>query len=69
MRIKLLNDGGFGDMDDVEFPAVVDAERGEIFYMVKAHELYRIGADKGMFGGENYEWAFSGAEVEVIHES
>lgn len=57
MKIKLLNDGGYGDMDGVQFPAIVEGRRNGAFF-VKASELYRVGANHGEFESYNTEWAF-----------
>lgn len=50
MKIKLLNDGGYGDMEDVKFPVEVLASR---LYrggaLVSREELYRVGAKSGEF--------------------
>lgn len=63
MKIKLLNDGWYSDMENVSFPAVVEAiparnEAGEIYgWDVSPEELYRIGANGGKFDGEMWFWA------------
>lgn len=45
MRLLLVNDGGYGDMQNVVFPAEVEAdELGCCKYSVKGAELIRIGA-------------------------
>lgn len=58
MKIKLLNDGGYGDMDNVKFPVVVDGIKNVAFF-VKASELYRVGANEGEFEHGTTEWAFA----------
>lgn len=57
MKIKLLNDGGYGDMDEVKFPVTVDATRYGYGFDVNASELYRVGAKPGMFGASK-SWHF-----------
>lgn len=58
MKIKLLNDGDYGDMEKVNFPVEVNA----IEYMdgstvegydVLGSELIRVGADKDEFEPES----------------
>lgn len=69
MKIKLLNDGGYGDMEDVKFPVIVDAEMGHGCFDVAASELYRIGANSGEFGEPNEAWAFlDGEQAEEVVE-
>lgn len=68
MKIKLLNDGGYGDMENVKFPVIVTAEGDGSIFLVTAHELYRVGANNGQFD-DLPAWAFACDEIEVIHES
>ena len=69
MKIKLLNDGDYGDMDSVKFPVIVDAEMGPGYFDVIASELYRIGANSGEFGESNETWAFlNGEHAEEVIE-
>ena len=61
MKIKLLNDGDYGDMEDVNFPVIVDGEFDGVIYRVTAAELYRVGANSGTFsidGDDEFQWAF-----------
>lgn len=67
MKVKLLNDGGYGDMSKVRFPATVEAERMCGYYAVNKGELYRIGADAGEFDLMR-EWAFNHSICEVVDE-
>ncbi len=64
MKIKLLNDGGYGDMQAVKFPAEVEAVQERGHFKVHKSELYRVGAVPGEFDILD-EWAFSYANVEV----
>lgn len=69
MKIKLLNDGGYGDMEHVKFPVIVDAEIGHGYFDVTAGELYRIGANSCEFGKSNETWAFlDGEHAEEVTE-
>lgn len=49
MKIKLLNDAGYGDMENVKFPAEVEAEKEWSYFSVPREELYRIGATPDAF--------------------
>lgn len=49
MKIKLLNDAGYGDMENVKFPAEVDAAQKRGYFSVLREELYRIGATPDAF--------------------
>lgn len=73
MKIKLLNDGGFLGLQNVDFPAIVYGKFCEGCYLIKTSELYRVGADDGSFYSPypEKEWAFVAGShaVEVIHES
>lgn len=57
MKVMLLNDGGYGDMENVAFPVEVEADfwSTELVYIYSS-ELYRVGAKPKAFGGE--AWAF-----------
>lgn len=67
MRVRLLNDGGYGDMENVKFPAEVEAEKTNCCFEVRASELYRIGATHGEFGEMDYYWRFlEGDDAETI---
>jgi len=45
MRVLLLNDGGYGDADDVKFPVEVEALRltDGGFFKISEDELHRVG--------------------------
>lgn len=58
MKVRLLNDGGYGDMEKVNFPAIVDAKILRGLFLVNSSELYRVGANPGTFCGLDEEWAF-----------
>lgn len=67
VRVRLLNDGGYGDAEDVKFPVVVECEDlfGNII-VVSTEELLRVGFD---WEGEDLDetWPFSiGRDCEVI---
>ncbi|KAF2282415.1 hypothetical protein GH714_044100 [Hevea brasiliensis] len=57
MKVRLFNDAGYGDMEEVSFPAIVKARVFHGVFLVNASELYRIGANPGTFGGLD-DWAF-----------
>lgn len=70
MKVKLLNHGGYAGMGNVDFPVVVEGEFHYGCYLIKASELYRVGAKYNSFFSE-YEgksWAFVAGQhaVEVI---
>lgn len=72
MRVRLLNDGGFGDMDRVQFPVVVEAcgfEPGGLdLYFVKGSELIAVGAsidcEDPYLSDREYPFASKGEDVE-----
>lgn len=58
MRVLLLNDGGFGGADNVEFPVEVEALRltSNGFFKISNNELHRV----GFVGFNNQsEWYFA----------
>ena len=71
LKVKLLNDGGYGDMENVKFPVIVEGEDFEGQGCdVLGSELIRIGA-----GNDNDVWDpdyryhfYYGKECEVINE-
>lgn len=70
MKVKLLNDGGFRFLSDVDFPVEVSAnDHPSLDYAihVSSEELKRIGASSSC--GILKAWSFCGDEFEVIHES
>ena len=45
LKIKLLNDGGYGDMENVKFPVIVEGEKwGHRGFDVLVSELNKHGA-------------------------
>lgn len=51
MKVKLLNDGGYGDMENVRFPVEIDARPGANsgYVLITRDELYRVGATAEKF--------------------
>lgn len=71
MLVKLLNDGGYGDMENVKFPVVVDG----VDYKgqgcdVLGSELIRVGVTVAEHGwDQDYCYYFYyGTECEVVNE-
>lgn len=70
MKVKLLNDGGYGKylvMGNIKFPVVVEVA-GTYYdhgFDVSGAELIRIGAEPGHFDPEHY-YFFTNKECEVI---
>lgn len=68
LKVKLLNDGGYGDMENVKFPVIVE---GEDFVgqgcNILGSELVRVGADGCWNLAHKYHF-FYGSECEVINE-
>lgn len=66
MKIKLLNDGDFGDMDGVKFPVVVEGVdwEGRGFDVIGS-EIIRVGGEVGEWNPHQY-YFWSSREVEVI---
>ncbi|MFA1583723.1 hypothetical protein [Proteus mirabilis] len=75
MKIKLLNDGGYDSMGDVNFPVIVEGEGWEglgfdvLGFDVLGSELITIGADaKYIINDEEYYFSLLEGECEVIEE-
>lgn len=68
MKIKLLNDGGYGDMENVKFPVEVEAEPwGNDGFDVDGAELLRVGATEAEWcAAEVYYFSASTGECEVL---
>lgn len=65
MKIRLMNDAGYGDMENVKFPVEVEAAQKRGYYSVLREELYRIGATPDSF--EVLEaFAFAAEFCEVV---
>ncbi len=45
MRIKLLNNGGYGGMGNINFPVEVEAVKWNGGFEVSTSELIRVGCD------------------------
>lgn len=68
MKIKLLNDGGLWGMDDVKFPAMVEAlEDDDIGFNVSGSELIRVGGDSEALD-HDYDYFFTSEECEIVDE-
>lgn len=73
MKVKLLNDGGFGPaMKKIEFPVVVDAEYDECLQgaiLVSVEELIRVGGDRrSIINTTLPNLTFAPGEFEVVDE-
>lgn len=45
LKVKLLNDGDYGDMENVKFPVIVEGEKWDIYgFDVSVNELNKHGA-------------------------
>lgn len=69
MKIRLLNDGDYGDMDDVRFPVEVEGTcaRGKVYCEVKGVELLKAGASHVSRWDASYPYVFIlGDECEVL---
>lgn len=68
LKVKLLNDGGYGDMENVKFPVIVEgtmwSDRG---IDVKVSELNKHGAEF-IDGDEEYYFSLLQGECEVIKD-
>lgn len=65
MKIKLFNDGGYGDMNYVPFPVTVDAVRWGNGVMVSGRDLIKHGA-KNFNENEMYYFSLLRGECEVV---
>lgn len=70
VKVRLLNDGGYGDMENVKFPVIVDGFHDNLYgsAVINVHvsELNKCGA-KLMVDGFLYFSVVQG-ECEVINE-
>lgn len=66
MKVKLLNDGGYGDMVNVKFPVVVSAQMCAGFVTVTKEELYRVGAEPEAFDVISRYAFLIGEHAEVV---
>lgn len=57
MKIKLLNDGGYGVLSDIKFPKIVEAEQlnGTTRMHVKSSHLELDGDEMFVFIDDEYE--------------
>jgi len=67
MKVKLLNDGRYGYLDDVEFPVVVNATKHAYLdgWNVHYSELRKAGAMDSVWEDDDVVY-FYGCEVEVV---
>lgn len=72
MKVRLLNDGGYGDMDHVEFPVLVDGVfhgrfDNDGYCEVFGSELIKAGASPASNWDASYPYVFINVdECEVI---
>ncbi len=65
MKIKLLNDGGYGYFPEITLPVVVEAKRCTCGYDVPGSEIIKLGGDPEIWDADyNYFWAHE--EVGVL---
>lgn len=68
MKIRLLNDGGYGDMCDVKFPVEVDARLHEAsgLHEVSGAEVIRVGGHESWWDADHYyAWDCDAGEAEI----
>lgn len=66
MKIKLLNNGGYGDMEDVKFPVEVEGANWEDSgFDVSGSEIIRVGGD-ARYWNANVHYFWLNEEVEVL---
>lgn len=65
MKVKLLNDGGYGYADNVKFPVEVEALRltDNSYFKISKDELHRVGFTD--MGGRN-NWPFEEGSEAVL---
>ncbi len=71
MKVKLLNDGGYGGMRNTKFPAIVNGfyyDVSDRVVGIDCSELIRVGADEDTFGIDGDLSFLIGEECEVINE-
>lgn len=71
LKVRLLNDGGYGDMENVKFPVIVDgADYHGVGCNVLGANLVKVGASNEHDVWDiDYEYLFLyGTECEVIDE-
>lgn len=72
MKVRLLNDGGYGDMCKVRFPVVVDGTFHKCadnngYCEILGSELIAAGASPASKWDESYQYVFiNGEECEVV---
>lgn len=68
MKIKLLCNGGYGGMENVKFPVVVESMlSGSELHGVTGRELISLGANPDWFSTD-FLYNFNTDECEVIEE-
>lgn len=70
LKVKLLNDGGYGGMENVKFPVIVDGiDIDGAGCGIKGNEIIRIGADNGKQWDDDFRYFFDyDGECEVIED-
>lgn len=69
MKIRLLNDGGYGDMRDVKFPVEVDARihAASGLHEVSGAEIIRVGGTASKWESSHYfAWDCDVGEAEIL---
>jgi hypothetical protein len=69
MKIRLLNDGGYGDMSDVKFPVEVDARihAASGLHEVSGAEIIRVGGIASKWASYHYyAWDCDVGEAEIV---
>lgn len=70
LKVKLLNDGGFSDMENVKFPVIVEGVDLEGQGCgIKGSEIIRIGADNSKQWDDDSRYFFDyDGECEVVED-
>lgn len=78
VKVRLLNNGGYGGMDNVEFPVIVNVQLKNTwgaYALVPAWELERIGCDMNKFKANSHHsatgiknWSLLKEDFEIIND-
>ena len=71
LKVRLLNDGGYGDMENVKFPVIVEWLYSGVDIEISGSELIKVGANNDdEVWDDDYEYYFSllSGEWEAINE-